>query len=98
LGVRLLCIACLAGPFILIFSLPPFHTGIWPQSEPVAAALHGVGAIAGLGLALALIGGSRVATAALFHPFTLLPLALVAWSLALLPAIRIPLLSWFGTP
>ncbi len=97
-GVGLLVVAGFAGPLVLFFSLPPFHTGLWSQSEPVTAALHGVGAVAALGLALILIAGSRIATAALLHPFTLLPLALAAWSLALLPAVRIPLLSWFGTP
>ena len=40
LGIGLLGFACLAGPFVLFLSLPPFHTGLWPQSEPVAAALH----------------------------------------------------------
>ncbi len=90
--------ACVAGPCLLVFSTPPFHTGLWPQNEPVFAALNATAAVAALGLALALMGGSPAVTAALRHPFTLIPLAVAGWSLLLMPIHRIPLLSWFGTP
>ncbi len=97
-GVLVIGLALAAGLAIVFLALPPFQTGIWIQSEPVGLALHAVAALAALGLALALFGGSRAAGAAIRHPFVLLPGALGLCGLALAPSVDIPLLSWFGTP
>jgi hypothetical protein len=72
-GVLLIWLALAAGLAIVFLALPPFQTGIWIQSEPVGLALHAVAALAALGMALALFGGSRAAGAAIHHPFVLLP-------------------------
>jgi hypothetical protein len=98
IGVALIAAGTLAAPFVIFFSLPPFHTGIWYKNEPVIAALHGVSAVVSLGLALALLGGVGAARRSLWHPFVLLPAALAGWSVLLLPFVPIPGLSWYGTP
>ena len=97
-GVLVIWLALAAGLAIVFLALPPFQTGIWIQSEPVGLALHAVAALAALGLALALFGGSRAAGAAIRHPFVFLPGALGLCGLALAPSVDIPMLSWFGTP
>lgn len=88
----------LVAPFVIFASLPPFHTGIWYKSEPVIAALHGVAALTAIGLAMAVAGGDRTATRALWHPFVLLPAALALWGLATAGMAAVPMMSWFGTP
>lgn len=98
LGLAIIAFGCAAALLIPFFALPPFSSGVWIQSEPVTAALHAVAGLVSLGLALALVGGLRAAHAAVRHPFVLLPGALAVWSLAMTPAIEVPLLSWFGTP
>jgi hypothetical protein len=98
IGLALIAAGTLAAPFVIFFSLPPFHTGIWYKSEPVIAALHALSALVSSGLALALLGGVGAAYRSLWHPFVLLPAALAGWSLLLLPFVPIPGLSWYGTP
>lgn len=98
-GTSLAAGSMLIAPFILFLALPPFQTGVWFQSEPVAAGLHLITACASAGLVLAALGGSRLLVAALYHPLVLIPLGLATWSLvAGLAWSDLPYLSWFGTP
>lgn len=96
-GTAALLMVC--APFLVFLALPPFQIGVWFQSEPVAAGLHGLSALCALSIAVALWGGSRLAMRAIASPLVVIPLALAVWSL-LVGAFfhHLPGLSWFGTP
>ena len=95
----LLCGAgCAVSPLVVFLAMPPFYSGIWVQVETVVVALHIISAMAGFGLLLLAVSGSKEAKRAVTHPFAVLPLLAAAWTAALLPFIDQPSLSWFGAP
>ncbi len=60
--------------------------------------LHGLSAVAALGCAAAALGGDAQAVQALRHPLVLIPAAIFALAVVLLPLTTLPALSLFGAP
>ena len=90
--------ATLLAPFIIFLALPPFYSGIWVQVEGAMPWLHGLSAVAAVGSASMAAGGDARAIRALKHPLVLIPAAIFALAVVLLPAATLPALSMFGAP
>ena len=99
----------LTGGGIVIALLSPFAAylpwplGVWPKVEPTIILLHAGALICAAGLGIACLGGARPASrrdaiTALTHPLVLICLAIAAWSIAVAPFSRFPILSIVGSP
>ncbi len=104
----------LTGGGIVIAVLSPFAAylpwplGVWPKVEPTIILLHAGALICAAGLGAACLGiaclggarsaGRRDAMTALMHPLVLICLAIAAWSIAVAPFSRFPILSIVGSP
>jgi hypothetical protein len=81
---------------LFVFALPPFHTGVWVQTEPVVLALYGFAALTGLWLALGAAKKWLIA-----QPANALWNGMLLWTLWQLVATLFassPYRSWFGPP
>ncbi len=98
IGVRAIStLVLMASLFVFAGALPPFATGIWFQTEPVTAALLGLGAAAALCLiALDMTGHPVGLLLGRVHVQVLL--AFLAWNAIASLAQDFPARSWFGTP
>lgn len=81
---------------LFVFALPPFHAGVWVQTEPVVLALYGFAALTGLWLAL----GITKEWLAAQPPNALWNVMLVwtLWQLVTTLLASSPYRSWFGPP
>lgn len=93
----LLAAGVIAGFFVYVLGLQYFRYGIWPQSEPPLVAFHSAAVLAALGLTGLYFTCHRPSVVrALVHPYTLGPLALWVYSLAVMPFQTIPVLHFLG--
>lgn len=90
--------ACIVAPLVVFLALPPFYSGIWVQVETVAVAIHLCAAAAGIGLLLLALADEHEIGRIAAHPLVILPLLAFLWSVATLPVIDLPSVSWFGAP
>ncbi len=97
LGVVLAGVGLALALLSILLAVPPFHFGIWYQSEPVAAGLRVASGIAALGLGMAAWRG-RAVRRALLHPYVLVPAALALLSMVLSFAQPFPYQGWVGSP
>jgi len=86
------------APLAIFLALPPFYSGIWVQVEGAMPWLHGLSAVAALGCAALAAVGNAQAIQALRHPLVLIPAAIFALAVILLPTTTLPALSMFGAP
>ncbi len=98
IGLGVVSISLLLSPFIVFLALPPFHIGVWFQSEPVIAGLHGVSALATVGLLALLLANAGRYSIILSHPLILVSTALGIWSILMSWFAEVPSLSWLGDP
>jgi len=95
-----LCLTFLgvAVAILSIFAaIPPFHFGIFYQSEPVVIFIHIGSGISATGLAIAIWANPRNGQASL-HPFVIIPLCLAALTLVNGLFLQRPMASYFGSP
>lgn len=91
--------ACVLSPLAVFLALPPFYSGIWVQVETVVVAIHLCAATAALGLLLLACGGqARAVERIVCQPVVVVLLLAFVWSVATLPFVDLPSISWFGAP
>lgn len=98
IGLVIVSLSLFLSPFIVFLALPPFHIGVWFQSEPVIAGLHGVSALTTLGLLILLMANTGRYLQVVRHPLILVSAALGIWSILISQFAEVPLLSWLGDP
>ncbi|MDM8551292.1 O-antigen ligase family protein [Desulfobacterales bacterium HSG2] len=98
IGLVIVTISLFLSPFIVFLALPPFHIGVWFQSEPVIAGLHGVSALTTSGLLILLLANARRYSQVVRHPLILVSAALGIWSILISWFADVPVLSWLGDP
>ncbi|MDA0663116.1 MAG: hypothetical protein O3B08_09800 [Proteobacteria bacterium] len=76
----------------------PWSVGVWPKVEPTIILLHSGAFLCAMGLGTATVYMRLHALAAIRHPIVLIALAIAAWSIAVSPVARYPLLSITGSP
>ena len=97
IGLRLAYLG-LAVSIISIFTAsPPFHFGIFFQSEPVIISIHIGAGISAVGLAI-LIWPSQRSGQATLHPFVIMPLLMASLTLISGFSLPRPMMSYFGSP
>ena len=79
---------------LFVYGLPPFHLGIWLQTEPALVAMFGLGALNAVWLLYGVARGALVQqrSPVLFHVL----LAWVAWQVLVTGFAFTPYRSWFG--
>ncbi len=98
IGIGITALSLFLSLFIVFLALPPFHTGVWFQSEPVIIGLHIVSAIACAGVTLLILSNRTRYFYIIKHPFVLFPAFLGIWSVLVSPFASVPVLSWLGYP
>lgn len=76
----------------------PWSLGVWPRVEPTIILLHCGAVLCAIGLGTAAARTPSRALASIRHPIVLIALAIAAWSIAVSPMARYPLLSIVGSP
>lgn len=91
-------VALLAALPTALASLEPFRFGYWDKAEPVVVWLHLCSGLGAVGLTAGLWAGRPAFAAAIRHPYVLVSLAMVLWSVVAAPFAELPVLSLSGTP
>lgn len=82
---------------VFVWSLPPFQSGIWLQTEPIVCVMLGCAALTAIWFACGFFKG-WVTAHTRPHPLWLIQLAWLGWQMLATVAATSPWRSWFGPP